>query len=140
MHFLEKLKPMALLLLRWVMGIIFIYHGYPKLFGKTQTFIEAFARLGLSKQFVYAAGVVELFGGGLLLLGLFTRAVSLLLLVDMIAAMWKFNLNEGVLAVREYELPLALAAAALVLATVGPGVISLDQPIFRGKSRPKSRG
>lgn len=35
MQHLEKLKPVALLLLRLGLGVIFVYHGYPKLFGPT---------------------------------------------------------------------------------------------------------
>ena len=140
MQFLEKLKPLALLLLRWALAVIFIYHGWPKLFGKTQIFIQAFEGLGLPAWSVYAVGIVELFGGGLLVLGLFTRAAGLLLMLDMIGAMWKYNLGEGFRAVREYELPLALCAAAFALATIGAGAISLDQLIYGKRARVKSKG
>ena len=40
MQGLEKLKPLALLLLRVALGAIFIYHGYPKLFTHTRETIE----------------------------------------------------------------------------------------------------
>ena len=140
MQFLEKLRPLALLLLRWALGIIFIYHGWPKLFGKMQIFIQAFEGLGLPAWSVYAVGVVELFGGGLLIAGLFTRAAAIFLMLDMAGALWKYNLGEGFQAVREYELPLTLCAAAFVIATVGAGAISLDQLIYgKRKSRVKSK-
>ncbi len=36
MQSMEKLKPLALLLLRLALGVIFAFHGYPKLFTHTQ--------------------------------------------------------------------------------------------------------
>lgn len=134
MHRLEKLKPLALLLLRCSLGLTFLYHGVPKLFGKTQVFIDSFAGIGLPAWTVYLAGVIELFGGGLLIVGLFTRVAGLVLTVHMCVALWKFNLAEGLLAVVEYEFPLLLAASAFVLATAGAGVISLDRAIFKDKA------
>jgi len=139
MAFLERLKPASLLLLRWALGLIFFYHGWPKLFGKTQIFIQAFEGLGLPAWSVYAVGIVELFGGGLLILGLFTRVAAILLTLDMAGAMWKYNLGEGFQAVQEYELPLVLCAAALLLATTGAGAISLDQLIYGRRRKGKSK-
>ena len=140
MQALEKLKPLALLLLRCALGAIFIYHGFPKLFGQTQRFVTAFANLGLPGWTAYVAGVIELFGGALLILGLFTRVVGLLLTAHMGVAMWKFNLSEGWMALREYELPLVLAITAFTLATVGAGVISLDHAISAGKGGGRGAG
>ena len=134
MNRLVKLQPAALLLLRFSLGITLLFHGWPKLFGRTQVWIDSFARMGLPEWTVYLAGVVELFCGGLLVLGLFTRIAGLVLMLHMCVALWKFNFAEGLLAVREYEFPLALAAAAFVLATTGAGIISLDRAIFRDKA------
>ncbi len=134
MHKLEKLKPLGLLLLRIALGIIFIYHGAPKLFRETQRYAEFFARVGFPPYFSYLAGVIELFGGSLLVAGLFTRIAGLLLAGEMGVALWKVHLAKGVMAVGEYEFPLALAAAAFALATTGPGVVSLDQAIFKDKA------
>ena len=55
---------------------------------------------------------------------------------DMAAAMWKYNLNEGVFAVREYELPLVLGLASLAVAAMGGGRFSLDRFLFQRKSAP----
>ncbi len=66
MRSLEKLRPLALLLLRVALGVIFIYHGYPKLFGHTRQTMYAFAHMGFSPYFAYLAGVIEFFGGCLL--------------------------------------------------------------------------
>ena len=57
-------------------------------------------------------GMIEVFGGLMLVLRLYTRVAALLLLLDMAAAMSKYNFNEGIYAVWEYELPLVLGLAA----------------------------
>jgi len=131
MNFLKKWEPITLLLLRCGLGLVFIYHGYPKLFGSTEKFIEAFQTLGLPAYFVYVAGVIECFGGLAMALGLLTPVVGVILLLEMAVAMWKYNFNEGIYAVREYELPLILGLASLALAATGAGMFSLDYFIFR---------
>jgi len=138
MSFLKKLEPFTLLLLRCGLALVFIFHGYPKLFGDRAAFVEAFQGLGLPSFLVYVAGAVEFFGGVALALGLVTPAAALLLLLDMGAAMWKYNFNEGIYAVREYELPLVLGLACLALAATGPGPLSLDRLIFRKMPAPNS--
>jgi putative oxidoreductase len=135
MIFLKRLAPFTLLLLRWGLALVFIYHGYPKLFGGTARFIESFHGLGLPGYLVYVAGTIELLGGGALALGLFTPVAGLLLVLDMGVAMWKYNLNEGIFAVREYELPLILGLASLVMVATGGGPFSLDRLISRLISR-----
>jgi putative oxidoreductase len=138
MKLLSSLQPLALLLLRAALGIIFITHGYPKLVhgaGMQSFFIEH----GLPGYFLHIAGVLELFGGGLLLLGLFTRGAALLLAVEMFVAIWKVHSSRGLLGVHEYEFPLTLAMACLALATVGAGLISIDHLLF-GNGGGKSRG
>ena len=138
----EKLRPFALLLLRLGLALVFIYHGYPKLSGKTAIFINAFKDLGLPAYLVYVVGTIEALGGLMMLLGLFTPVAGLLLFLDMCGAMWKYNFSEGISAVREYELPLVLALAALTLAATGAGSLSLDHLISRKRSGwrgPKNR-
>jgi putative oxidoreductase len=134
MNFLKKLEPLTLVLLRCGLALVFIYHGYPKLFGEKERFIEAFQGLGLPPYVVYLTGAIEFFGGVALALGLLTPIFGLLLLLDMAAAMWKYNFNEGIYAVREYELPLILGLACLALAATGPGPLSLDRLLFRRTS------
>jgi putative oxidoreductase len=138
MKFLEKLQPVTLLLLRLGLALVFTYHGYPKLFGETQKFIDAFQNLGLPSYFVYIAGTVEFFGGLMLALGLLTPVAAILLLLDMGAAMWKYNFNEGIYAVREYELPLVLGLASLAVAAIGAGKFSLDYLIAKKRGTTKT--
>lgn len=131
MSFLKKLEPFALLLLRLGLALVFTYHGYPKLFGENERIIEAFQSIGLPAYVVYLTGTIEFFGGIALALGILTPFAGLLLLLDMAAAMWKYNFNEGIYAVREYELPLTLGLACLALAVIGSGPLSLDRLLFQ---------
>jgi len=138
MNFLARLQPFGLLALRIALGIIFITHGYPKLVRSNVEMQHMFVQHGLPAHFVYVAGVIEAFGGGLLVLGLFTRPAALLLAVEMGVAIWKMHSGGGILAVHVYEFPFALAAACLALATVGAGVLSIDEGLLGWGGR-KSR-
>jgi putative oxidoreductase len=144
MESLEKLKPLALLLLRVGLGVIFISHGYPKLFTQSQHATEAFAHLGFPAYFAYISGVLELFGGILLIVGLFTRIAGLLLAVEMAVALVKVHgILTNPMAVHNYEFPMAMMVGAFALAALGAGMISLDQPIFAKQrnfsKKPKGR-
>jgi putative oxidoreductase len=138
MKFLSSLQPLALLLLRVALGVIFLTHGYPKLAKSTVAMREMFVQHSLPAYFVYVSGVLEAFGGGLLVLGLFTRAAGLLLAIEMATAIFKVHSAGGILAVHNYEFPLSLAAAAFALAVLGPGLISIDAALF-GEAGNKSR-
>jgi putative oxidoreductase len=133
LSFLEKSRPVALLLLRCGLAVVFLFHGYPKFFGKTAVFVSTFQRIGLPGFLVYVAGAIEVVGGLMVLVGLYTPVAALLLVLDMAVAIWKYNFSEGLYAVPEYELPLVLGLAALTLATTGAGPFSLDYLIHRRK-------
>ena len=135
MSLLNKLRPLALLLLRLGLGIIFIYHGFPKLFTHMSEAATAFPHMGFPSYFAYIAGIVEFFGGCLLIVGLFTRIAALLIAGEMAIALIKVHLPQGgPLAVGKYELPLALAVSAFTLVALGAGALSLDRLIFKDKS------
>ena len=133
MKSLDALQPVALLALRVAMGIVFFAHGYPKLAHLGGGMQEFFVQHGMPGYFVYVSGALEVFGGVLLLLGLFARPVALLLAIEMGVAIWKVHSAKGYLAVHEYEHPLTLLTACLVLAAVGAGTLSLDRPLFEGR-------
>jgi putative oxidoreductase len=139
MQFLEKLKPLSLLLLRVAIGVIFIYHGYPKLFGHTRDAVQDFTHLGLPGYFAYISGVIEFFCGCMLIAGLFTRIAGLLLAAEMAVGLWQVHsIISNPMAVHNYEFPLMLAVGSFALATVGAGLISFDQALFHeGRSTPR---
>jgi putative oxidoreductase len=134
MHRLEKIEPLAQLLLRCGLGLVFMYHGYPKLFTERQQFIRFFGHLGFPAFLLYFVGVLELIGGGLLIVGLLTRVVALLFSIEMAVAIYKVHLTQGLLAVNIYQLPLIVGLAAFILMAAGPGVASLDYALFRAKA------
>jgi putative oxidoreductase len=130
MKFLGGLQPLGLLVLRLALALIFIYHGYPKLAHPGPEMHEFFVQHGLPGYFVSVAGILECFGALLLFLGLFTRPVALLLAIEMGVAIWKVHSAHGVMAVRDYEFPLAVGAACFALATLGAGLISMDHMVW----------
>jgi putative oxidoreductase len=131
-HF-EKLKPLAQLMLRLALAIIFIYHGYPKLFTARAQWIAAFPKMGFPGYFTFISGSLEFFGGCLLAVGLFTRIVALLLAGEMAIALWRVHLPHGIFDVDQYQLPLILCVAAFTLLVVGGGAVSADRVVFKSK-------
>jgi len=134
---LNALQPLGLLLLRLVLGIIFIWHGYPKL-THPNAMHGFFVQHGLPGYFVTIAGVLEVFGGGLLILGFLARIAALLLAIEMIVAIWKVHSAGGYMALHNYEFPLALAVACFALATVGAGRASVDYAVYESGARPRA--
>src|SRR5437016_12321268 len=140
MKFLNSFQPFGLLILRLALGAIFLTHGYPKLTQPSGPLQAMFVQHGLPAPLVYVSGVLEAFGGCLLIAGLFTRGTGLLLAIEMGVAILKVHGSHGIMALHEYEFPLALAAASLAVATVGAGVVSADHLLFGegGDSRSRS--
>jgi putative oxidoreductase len=127
LRYLDRLQPLALLILRIVLGAIMIGHGYHKVFGGG--FMEHWhnvQKLGLPGFLAIPSALAEFFGGILVLLGLFTRFASAAILIDMLVAIWKVHWKNGLLAQHGYEFPLALAAIALTLLCYGPGPLALE--------------
>ena len=136
MKSLSSVQPLGLLVFRLALGLVFFSHGYPKLAHSSVGMQAFFVQHGLPGYFVYISGVLEVFGGILLVLGLFTRGAALLLAIEMGVAIWKVHSGGGYLAVHDYEFPLALATGCFALATVGAGMISLDYPLYDSAPRP----
>lgn len=141
MQSLEKLKPLALLLLRVALGLIFIFHGFPKL-AHAQQWVQNFRHMGFPGYMAYIAGIFETFGGAMLILGLFARIAGLLLAIEMgVAVVMVHGLLSNPSNVKNYEFPLVLCTSAFVLATVGAGLISIDHGLFeRRAAAPRKRG
>jgi len=135
MKSLDSLQPFAMVAFRATLALIFFSHGYPKLAHSSAGMQAFFVQHGLPGYFVYISGVLEVFGGVLLTLGLFTRGAALLLAIEMAVAIWKVHSGKGYLAVHEYEFPLALATGCLALATIGAGQLSLDRFLFEGRGK-----
>lgn len=130
MKSLNALRPFGLLILRWSLALIFIFHGYPKLVRADAGMHQFFIQHGFPGYFVGLAGILEGLGGALLFFGLFTRPVALLLAIEMGIVIWRVKLMHGVMGVSDYQFELALGAACLALATIGAGALSIDHLVF----------
>lgn len=128
---------LGLAVLRVVVGVVFLVHGYQKLF---QTGIPGvtgfFTQIGapLPQLAAPLISVLE-FGGGLaLILGLLTPVVAVLLAADMLGAMLLVHLPNGFNAADGgYEYVLILLGASLALALTGPGAYALDRVLGRSR-------
>ena len=134
MRYLDRLQPVALLVLRIVLGAIMIGHGYHKVFGGLPQHWHTVQSLGLPGFLAVPSAFAEFVGGMLVLLGLFTRFASATILIDMIVAIWKVHWKNGLLAQHGYEFPLSLAAIAFALMCFGPGPLALEIIRKGGKS------
>ncbi len=77
MRYLDRLQPLALLVLRVVLGVVMIGHGYPKVFGGISHHVQMVSGLGLPGWSAYLSAAAEFFGGILVIAGLFTRFAAL---------------------------------------------------------------
>jgi putative oxidoreductase len=134
----DRLQPLGLLVLRLVLGIIMIAHGYPKVFGGLQHHAHFVSSLGLPGWLGYVSAIVEFGGGILLVVGLFTSCAAIAVLIDLVVAIWKVHWKNGLTHQGGYEFPLALAAIAFALIFFGGGPISLDGARGGGRAFKKS--
>jgi putative oxidoreductase len=128
---------LALVAVRTALAWIFIYYGGGKLFGwfngpgmhRTALYFSNTAHLHPGGLFAVLGGVIE-FGGGLAVaFGFAARLAGLALFGDMVMAMitvtWATGINS-VTVPPGYQLNIALAVLALVVAVFGAGRFSID--------------
>jgi len=122
---MPRTEQLGLAILRIVVGIVFLAHGYQKLFVFHMGAVtKMMAGMGIPEPQVAAivVSLVEFVGGIALVLGLGTRWAAMLLAIDMAVAVVKVHLHNGLFSARGgYEFPLTLLAACVALALAGPG-------------------
>ncbi|HUO27008.1 MAG TPA: DoxX family protein [Candidatus Aquilonibacter sp.] len=127
MRYLDRLQPLALLVMRLALGAVFLVHGYHNLFTGLHQHVELVKQLGLPGWSGYLSSFAEFFGGLFLLAGLFTRLAAFAICVDMCVALWKVHWHNGFSVTKGgVEFPLALAALAFALIFLGGGPIAFD--------------
>jgi putative oxidoreductase len=121
----DRYLPHAQGLLRIAAALLFLQHGTAKLFGYPH--VAMFDNLKLF-SLMGAAGVLELVGGALLLVGLFTRPAAFILSGEMAVAYFGFHaldafwpiLNKG-------ELAALYCFVFLFFSVAGPGKFALEK-------------
>ena len=134
---LDRFQPFGALVMRLVLGAIFVAHGYGKIIprGALYNFTHYVAHLGMPPWLGYVAAFTEFFGGILLILGLVTRVAAFAGTIDMAVAIVKVHLHGGLTGhggQPGFEFPLALFALALMLVFTGAGTLALDDLFGRG--------
>jgi putative oxidoreductase len=128
--FYAKWSPRLLSVLRMVAALLFMQHGSQKLFDfpdASKAGPDLISLLGL-------AGVLEFFGGALILLGLFTRPVAFLLAGQMAVAYFMAHATEGFWPLlNKGELAVLYCFLFLYLFATGPGPWSAEH-LWRRRS------
>lgn len=118
------LEDYGLLVLRIALGIIFIYHGYPKIKNPkmmAQTFGNTFPLI---------LGLFEFIAGVLTLIGLYTQFAAVVFIVIMLGALYykiaKWKISFFAQNTTGWEFDLLILASSLALLFLGAGNYSLD--------------
>ncbi len=118
---------LASLVLRLLIGGLFVLHGWPKIKNSKQTASwVASTGWAWATGFAYAFTLLEFFGGLALILGFLTPIVALLFVLQMIATTIFSRAKLGKKLMGGWETDLLFLAGALALVFVGGGAWSLD--------------
>lgn len=124
----NRTAPYAILLLRLALGIMFLAHGFTKIFVFTPAGTAGFFEsIGFAGWLAYPVMAFEVLAGFALILGIFARYVAVVAVVQLFVAStvhfgngWSFgNPNGG------WEYPIFLVVAAAVIALAGDGAAAL---------------
>jgi uncharacterized membrane protein YphA (DoxX/SURF4 family) len=145
-HVIADQAPSALLLLRIAIAFVFITEGIQKFQSPEALGAGWFMKIGIPYPEILApfVGGVEIAGGALVLIGLFTRLAAFALVIDMVVAItatrvpvllgygfWGFAGPSGATgfwpAAHDARLDIMLLFGCLLLLAIGPGKASFDQ-------------
>lgn len=135
----KKLRNIGLLILRVGLGVMFMLHGYPKVFGGP----EMWTKVGSSMQvigidfapmfFGFMAGITEFFGGLFLMLGLFFTPSLILLIIVMTVATATHIASGDPFTVYSHSIELAIVFLSLLF--IRPGEYNLDKKLNKRRRR-----
>ncbi len=147
---LSKWAPLPL---RLIIGFGFVYHGFPKLFSAAghDMFVGMLQSIGVpaAGMMAWAVGSVELLGGIALIAGAFVSIASVLLIINMLVAMFSVHLPNGfnfmhitdmtdagpVFGMPGYEVNLLYIAGLLALFLRGPSHLSVDEVLAKSRNQ-----
>lgn len=128
---LEKLSPVALLFVRVVVAYLFLLHGTAKIFEFPMSMTNGNGSVALLSLFGIAA-LLEIVGGILIIVGLFTRFTAFILSGQMAYAYFMFHATTDTLffpILNKGELAALYSVVFLLFVFTGAGKISLDHKI-----------
>jgi putative oxidoreductase len=130
-EFSERWAPYAIGILRIVTALLFFEHGTAKLLGIPVTPLAHPTMWSL----MWVTGCFELIGGFLLLIGLWTRWVTLLLAAEMAVTYWIVNVPQGPFPIlNQGEGAILFFFIFILLMVIGAGEWSVDKIIARRSS------
>ena len=129
----ERAEQITLMLMRVVAGLLFMMHGAAILFGWFGG-MPGDAKVQLMSQ-QGIGGILEFFGGILIMLGLATRVAAFILSGVMAVAYFQFHQPMGTIPIQNHGEPAVLFCFLfLYLAARGAGVFSLDALFAKNRS------
>ena len=115
---------------RILVGLLFMQHGTQKLFGWPASTHDMGEVSGFFMALIVVAGILECFGGLLIMIGLWTRPVAVLLAAQMVVAYCIGHAGNAILPIHNGgELALLYLLVFALLAVFGAGPASLDRKI-----------
>ena len=129
METLDRIQPYLLSVLRIMVGLLFMQHGLSKLFG-----FPAGAGFPAFLSLPWFEGCIELIGGGLIVIGLFTRAAAFITSGEMAIGYFMVHAPKSFFPyVNGGNLAVLYCFVFLYLVVSGPGPISLDALLWKKK-------
>ncbi|MFT5138323.1 MAG: putative oxidoreductase [Arenicella sp.] len=123
MKFLDNYQDHSYALLRIVSGFLFLWHGAQKFFNFPIEF-----PYGPLNPITTAAGTIELLGGTLIMIGLFTRPAAFICSGTMAAAYWMAHGSKSFFPIANGgEIAALFCFIFLFIATRGAGIWSFDK-------------
>jgi putative oxidoreductase len=127
----DRWSPRLLSILRVVVGFVFMEHGTQKLFGLPPSLQPMPSHL---PPLLVVAGLLEAFGGLLILVGLFTRPVAFILAGEMAVAYFTVHARHSFWPlVNRGEVAVVYCFVFLFLAAEGGGSWSIDRLWGKGR-------
>ena len=141
---LQKAAPFAPVIVRVIVGVIMVAHGWDKLQGGVDGFGGMLEGLGVPApgMMAWVVTVIELVGGAALILGLLTRWAAVANSAVLLGAIFLVKLDVGLIAETGAgaELDLALLAGLIAVLVLGPGKPSLDHALNVEVAAPQLAG
>ena len=133
--FMSKYSPNCYALMRIIVGFLFLWHGFQKLFG-----FPAGMPADVPAFIIYGAGPIELIGGILVMIGLFTNWAAFISSGQMAFAYWIGHGTKALLPIQNNgELAALYCFVFLFIAAQGSGIWSIDSLREDGQGASRNR-